>query len=614
MLTRSLCWPCLLCLVTLSSCTRGETGAGRPSPTRAGAGARDGGEGAQPGPGLAALAAEEFAAELSFSPTTATWLGDHRFDDRLDDVRLPTVAREISRLRALRARVAALPIADLNQDETIALDQRLLLARIDDRLIELDELRPHERNPLFYMNLIAFGLDGLLQPDFVPTEGRVRALASRLRAIGPLCREAQRNLKNPPELLTRRAQDLGAMTRTFLQTLLPRLMRGVADPKLVDEFNRDHEEAKRALDDFLGWLGRDLLPRSRGEWALGQARLTARLQAAELLDVPLSQVQEAAQADLRATRARLDEVARALVLGPAQGAVAGTGTGVSLAEALRKVEEDQARPTELLRQAEALLPRIAEMLKERDLLNMPAARPRVLEMPPYRWGYAFLWAPGPLENRAGEAVFYIDTVDPGWKDKRRVQEHLRALNLPQLLLTAIHEVAPGHFAQHEARRQHAAGLSVVRQRASSVAFVEGWAHYGEGLVADRWPGPEQEKLRLLALRQRALRLVRLLAVLRLHAAPQPGGAHLDEAMRLFTEECGMDEHAARRESERAACDPMGAMLPALGRMQLERLFSDYQAQEEEPTRAAFHDAVLAHGEVPLVALRRILLAEPGPSI
>jgi uncharacterized protein (DUF885 family) len=592
---------CLLWLVALPSCHRGDSGSGRPSPTRAG----DGGEGAHPGPGLQALAAEEFAAELSFSPTTATWLGDHRFDDRLDDVRQPTVAREIARLRALRARVVALSAADLKQEETAALDRRLLLARIDDRLFELDELRPHERNPLFYMNLIAFGLDGLLQPDFVPTEGRVRALASRLRAIAPLCREAQRNLKNPPELLTRRAQDLGAMTRTFLQALLPRLMRGVADPKLVDEFNRDHEEAKRALDDFLTWLGRDLLPRAKGEWALGQARLAARLQAAELLDVSLARVQEAADADLRATRARLDEAAQALV----------GGAQHPLAEALRKVEEDQARPTELLRQAEGLLPRIAEVLEERDLLKLPAARPRVQEMPPYRWGYAFLWAPGPLENRAGEAVFYIDTVDPGWKDKRRVQEHLRALNLPQLLLTAIHEVLPGHFAQDEARRQHAAGLSAVRQRAHSIAFVEGWAHYGEGLVADRWPGPEQDKLRLLALRQRALRLVRLLAVLRLHAAPQPGGAHFDEAMRLFTEECGMDELAARREAERAACDPLGTMLPALGRMQLERLFLDYKAQEEEePTRAAFHDAVLAHGELPVVALRRILLTEPGPSL
>src|SRR5581483_6753028 len=92
---------------------------------------------------------EEQDAELQFSPTTATWLGVHAYDDRLDDVRLDAQAREAARLRAMLDKLRTVDEAAL--DGSHKLDRRLLERRAQAALFELTELRPLERNPIAYV-------------------------------------------------------------------------------------------------------------------------------------------------------------------------------------------------------------------------------------------------------------------------------------------------------------------------------------------------------------------------------------------------------------------------------------------------------------------------------
>lgn len=539
------------------------------------------------------LLAEQVAAELAFSPVTATWLGDHRYDDQLDDVRESSVQAEVARLRALSARLERL--SQHRQD----LDVQLLLARTRARLQELDELRPHERNPLLYVAIAAHGIDGLLVPEL--NEGRVRPLTRRLKAIPELCRHAQRNLKNPPELLVRRAAELAHGTASFLGSVLPRLLRSVTSDKLLDEALRAAEEARRALDDLSGWLTREMLPRARGDWALGRQALAARLRWLELLDVPLETVLAQAEARLREVRTQLEEAARR---------VAGPG-GRPIETALRLIEEDCPRPEELLRSMHEALTTAVEAVTRGDLLTLPTTRPRIIEMPPHRWGYATLYLPGPLETRPVEAVLMVDPVDPAWTDRRLVQEHLRALNRTQQLLLIASQAVPGRFVQHQSLRQVLDRLPPVRQRWRSQAFVEGWAHYAEGLLAEALQEPVRSRLQVLALRAELIRLGRLVVVIRLHAGGGPPAARLEEAARYLTEECHLDDHTARREAERAALDPL-VMMAALGRMQLRQLVADLAARQPQPALRTLHDAVLRQGELPVVALRRILLSEGAP--
>src|SRR5205807_2154014 len=89
--------------------------------------------------------------ELVEQPITATWLGVHAGDDRIDDVRPEAQARLAARLRLLLERVRA--IDDRHLDATRAFDQLLLEHRADTALFELIELRPLEKNPMVYCDL-----------------------------------------------------------------------------------------------------------------------------------------------------------------------------------------------------------------------------------------------------------------------------------------------------------------------------------------------------------------------------------------------------------------------------------------------------------------------------
>src|SRR3954463_14533949 len=60
------------------------------------------------------LVSENLEAELAYSPTLASWLGAHGYDDRIDDVRLDAQAREAGRLTQLVDRLQAIDPAQLD--------------------------------------------------------------------------------------------------------------------------------------------------------------------------------------------------------------------------------------------------------------------------------------------------------------------------------------------------------------------------------------------------------------------------------------------------------------------------------------------------------------------
>jgi uncharacterized protein (DUF885 family) len=581
---------CLLSLLVLAGCER-QGAKSHPGP--------DGGSATEvPADANARVelaVKQNLEAELQYSPTLATWLGVHVYDDKIDDVRLDAQAREAGRLKQLIERLQGINPGEL--DAPRRFDRELLLRRAQNQLFDLAELRPLERNPVTYVDLAQSAIAELVKDESLPVSDRLRAITARLWKIRPLTDEARHNLRASmvPELYVRKAVELGQEARTFFAETLPRAVP-VADAKLMDAFRLADGDAARALDDFVGWLQRDLQPRARGEVAIGSVRLLEKLRLAEFVEGRSAEsLLQLGERELKEAKKRYDDVAKQL------------GAGRAGVDVLKAVEDDHGKPDELLTQAQAAVETIVRFARDGKLVPLPPGgpegqeRPRVVEMPPALWGYAQLVVPGPLDPtwRTRTAYLYIDPIDKSWPDRRK-QEHLRTFNRSVMVLTLLHEVI-GHFVASERDRR---APTTMQKIALAESFVEGWPDYAERMMIDQGFSPGDLHVRLVLERAILVRVARLLAVVRLHAL----SAKLDDVVKLFTDDVGLDDFVARREAERAALDPMVAA-DALGRIEIERLRGDWLAQHEGATLGQFHEALLAHGSPPVLALRRLLLNE-----
>src|SRR5512145_292143 len=77
-----------------------------------------------------AIAEEYWQAKLEVSPLFASYLGDHRFDDRADDLSAEAERQVRDRWQEIRDRAAAIPADGL--DDTDVVTRELLINELDD--------------------------------------------------------------------------------------------------------------------------------------------------------------------------------------------------------------------------------------------------------------------------------------------------------------------------------------------------------------------------------------------------------------------------------------------------------------------------------------------------
>ncbi len=558
----------------------GASGAAPALPPRGGPVAA--GPAVPPNQRLDALAEELLAFDLATQPVLGTWLGVHSGDERLDDVRLDPQAQRATRLRALQERLRQIPIDELDplhRYDRIVLDEQIAI-----ELFELVELRPLERSPLFYAELVATSLDELLAHDSDTVAEELRPLTARLWKIRPFFDDARRNLRNTSsELSARRAIEIAQATQSFVADILPKILGPVAEGKQADDFRAASAEAARALDDYANWLSRELQPRVRGELSLGRERYLQKLMLHTGIESPPEQLLFLADGELRDSKRRAEEATKQLVVGR------------PTTDVQRLIEDDHPKADELQQAAEATLAQIVSDLRDKELLAVgPGEAPTLVEMPPERWGLVQPRLSGLLETRPRPPVLLVDLVDKRWPDKRK-NEHLRAMNRAALWLAIADGVA--RSVLHERSRRAPSTPLKLRQ---APTLVEGWAPFVVQRLVALSP-PSEARLRYVEARQCALRAVRLIAALRYHAL----GQKLDDIVRLFADELGFDDYSSRREAERVALDPLSG-IETLGRVELELVLKDLRRENPTLSTAQLLDRMLAHGTPTIGVLRKRL--------
>jgi uncharacterized protein (DUF885 family) len=525
-------------------------------------------------------------------PVAATSLGEHRFDDRLDDMR-PAALHEIRRwLSTSLAELTAIDSADLSIDN--AVDARILRARLEEHAFMLDDLRAHEWDPLVWNPGTAVYL--LLARDYAPLPDRLRALIGRLAAIPESLAVARDTLGAMPQVHIETAIGQFTGTRTLLATEVERALRQVESLRRDVESVRD--TAVEALDEHIAWL-RDRLaavrsgaeperdPRIGDE--LFRRKLAYTLDAATDADA----IRARAEADLTAVSERIKEVA-------AQVAGARPDEPGLVRNVLDQLADEHPDNDTIFGLAKDTLAATTEFVQSERLATVYDDPVDIIVMPEIHRGVAVAYCdpPGPLEPTP-LATFYAISPTPSDWPQERVESFFREYNSYMIHNLTVHEAMPGHVLQL-AHSRRAQPPTKVRAAFGSGPFVEGWAVYAEQLMVAHGYGGGGVQMQQLKMQLRMI--INAILDARVHAS----GMTEAEAMALMTEQGFQEEGEAHGKWRRAQLTSAQLSTYYVGYTEVNDLVRDLRSGRPDLPTRDLHDTALAHGSPAPRDLRTLL--------
>jgi hypothetical protein len=524
-------------------------------------------------------------------PTDATSAGFHEYDHRLEDYSQSAIRNWVAALKRYKSQFLALH--ELSREQ--ALDRLLVVSKIDGQVLELETIRPWQKNPDVYSSGITAAAFVIMSRQFAPAPERLRALIARERAMPKALVAARANLKNPPRIYTQVAiEQLPGIIR-FFQNDVPSAFRSVRDPALQRDFLRTNAAVIRALRQYQTLLRDDWLPRSNGDFRIGADNYRKKLMYDEMVDTPLDRLLEIGERDLRRNQDAFRNTAAKLDRRKTPELV------------LAMLEKDHPPAGDLLHSFRSVLGGLHDFIVNRNIVTIPSPVPPIVEeTPPFMRALTFasMDTPGPYEHRATEAFFNVTLPEASWS-RKQVEEHMAAFNRGVIVSTAIHEAYPGHYVQFLWMKR---APSKVRKLIGASSNAEGWAHYCEQMMLDEGYGHGDLRLRLGQLQDALLRNARFIAGIRMHT----GQMSFDEAIDFFVKEGFQTRANAEREVKRGTSDPT-YLVYTLGKLAILKLREDYRkAQGSSFSLLDFHDEFLKQGYPPIKLIRRELLDDTSP--
>lgn len=529
------------------------------------------------------------------NPSQATSVGFHQYDGQLEDFSLAAHQRNRRKLRTYLAEFQAINPRTLSQNDRD--DREIMIASIQSLLLEEERVQMWRRNPDAYSGAVTGSIFTLIKRDFAPLDERLRSVTDREKQIPRALQQARQVLSNPPKIYTDIAIEQLPGNIDFFQNTVTNAFAEVKNSTLQTEFKRANDGAIAALKEYQAFLQKDLLPRSRGSFAIGPENYRLKLLYDEMVDVPLPRLLKIGYEQLRKDQRAFVETARRI------------DANKSPEEVLKDVERDHPSADKLLSSAQQQLDGLRQFLIDKKIITVPGgAQAKVVETPPFARAttFASMDTPGPYEAKATEAFYNITLPDPSWP-KEKQEEYLQGYNYPLLSNVSVHEVWPGHYTQF-LWVKNSPDLSKVRKLTAAGSNAEGWAHYSEEMVLDEGLYNNDPKFRLAQLVDALLRDCRYIVGIRMHTQ----GMTMEQAKEFFVQEGRQQPVVGEMETKRGTGDPTYLMY-TLGKLEILKLREDYRRKMGNSfSLQDFHDRFIKAGSPPVKIVRRELMGRDGP--
>ncbi len=520
---------------------------------------------------------------LEMNPEYATYLGDHRYDHLWNDYTLEGIQEG---LRVDRAYLDSL--RTINPDklsETNRIDYQILKHQIRYSIFHADTLREYEWNPRVYN--FGGGIYSLIARDFAPLKERLQNVKERLKGIPAIIEAAKTNLKNPPKVHTETAILQNKGNISLITTELDRFLEEV--PELKDEFKPIQEEAVAATEAYGKWLQEDLLPRSNGDFRIGDEKYRKKLAYALDSDISKEEILQSAEKDLKETQNALYETALPLYRKYFPDKEDSPDKKKVIKAVLDKLAEDHPTNETIIDLATKATERTTQFVSENNLVTVPDEEVKIIVMPEFQRGVAVAYcdAPGPLESK--KETFYAISPTPEDWSAERVESFFREYNNYMLQNLTIHEAMPGHYLQLAHSNQFKAP-TMIRAIFWSGPFVEGWATYAEQVMVEMGYGGPEVKMQQLKMRLRLL--INAIIDQKIHTADMTE----QEAMDLMMNEGFQEEGEAAGKWRRACLTSTQLSTYYVGNMEINDIRNRYEAKMGgDVDLKQMHDQMLSYG-------------------
>jgi uncharacterized protein (DUF885 family) len=561
-----------------------------------------------PSPSQAQHLSADGAAQ-TFSTYTQQYFDDYfklnQYDTQLEDYSAAGVQHEIAVLHEWEKKLATIDPRALDAEP--AADYQILLNSIRAQLLQLEVVRPWEKNPDTYSSGPTGSIFSIMERPYAPVNTRLRAAIEREKLIPQVLLDARKNLKNPPRIYTEIALEQIDGSASFFATDVPSAFADADDAAARAEFSRTNAAVVAALKSYGEWMKTDLLPRSNGDFRYGADTFAKALSYDEMVDTPLDRLLAIGMADLHKNQAEFARVAK--LIDPAK----------TPQQELAELALIHPAPDKLLQAFHDKFNSEIAFIKSHHIITLPSdVEPVLEETPPFMRAttQASMDAPGPFETHSTKAYFNVTLPEKDWSPER-VSDFMAAFNAGTIVSTSVHEAYPGHYVQFLFEPQFP---STIRKLIGANTNVEGWAHYCEQMMLDEGYGQpgngaanerEANLIRLGQLQDALMRDARFVVGIRMHTGV--GGAMTQaEAVKFFVEEGYQSKAIGELETKRGTSDAL-YLYYTLGKLEILKLREDVKKKEGAAFNLQqFHDDLMKQGTAPIKVIRKAMLHDDSP--
>jgi uncharacterized protein (DUF885 family) len=534
-------------------------------------------------------------------PLEATRAGDHRYDDRIDDLSATAIAADVAATKsALEELPKAVEYAKLSRGAQI--DFEILRHNLARSLWLAENFKPHEEDARFYTDYITDSVYILFAQSTQPKDKALANAARRIEAIPTVLAAAKANLKRPlkQHLETAIGQNKGSID--FYESGLFLL---IGEAPHVSSLSGPARHAVAALREHQKFLENELRPQATDEWRIGKEKFARKLELELDAGLSANEVLTLAEAEAERVEREMVVIARQLwyKVAPKQPLPPDDAAGrrALVRAVLDVLANDHGTPESLTADTKATVKRVCDFIREKDILRLPEPdRCQILEMPEFQRGnsVAFLNPAPPLDPLA-PSIYAISPPPKGW-DTRRAESYFREYNRAMLQVLTIHEAYPGHYVQLEYSNRHP---SKLRKILSSGVFAEGWAVYTEQMMLDQGYGEGDLSLRLHQLKFYLRAVINAILDHKMHCTNMTD----EEALDLLCNRGFQAEGEAVAKIVRAKQTSCQLSTYFVGRSAFHRLRQEISREQGDQFELGrYHEAALDHGTLPVKYLPEVV--------